>query len=87
MNDHIGKHFVEHVRKEAAEILKPFGKSLNTGEFKITTTLNYEMQKAAENAENPQWNNFPASMKESQIGLISVEKWYRKGKSNDWRKS
>lgn len=73
MNEHLGKHFVEHVRKEAAEILKPFGKSLNTGEFKITTTLNYEMQKAAENAEKSQWNNFPASMKQSQIGLISIE--------------
>jgi penicillin-binding protein 1A len=31
------------------------------------------MQKAAENAEKSQWNNFPASMKQSQIGLISIE--------------
>jgi 1A family penicillin-binding protein len=73
MNDHLGKHFLENVRKEAAEILRPYGKSLNTEELKITTTLNYEMQKAAENAEKSQWNNFPASMKESQIGLISIE--------------
>jgi 1A family penicillin-binding protein len=73
MNDHLGKHFIEHVRKEAVDILKPYGKSLNTDEFKITTTLNYEMQKAAENAVKSQWNNFPNSMKESQVGLISVE--------------
>ena len=73
MNDHLGKHFIEYVRKEAADILKPFGKSLNYDELKITTTLNYEMQKAAENAEKSQWNNFPASMKEAQIGLISIE--------------
>src|SRR5664279_4362706 len=73
LNYHIGKHFIEHVRKEAVEILKPFGKSLNTDEMKITTTLNYEMQKTAESAEKSQWNNFPASMKESQLGLISIE--------------
>ena len=73
MNDHLGKHFIEQVRKEAVEILKPFGKSLNSDELKITTTLNYDMQKAAENAVKSQWNNFPVSMKESQIGLISIE--------------
>jgi penicillin-binding protein 1A len=73
MNDHLGKHFIEHVRKEAVEILKPFGKSLNTDELKIITTLNYDMQKAVENAVKSQWNNFPVSMKESQIGLISIE--------------
>lgn len=73
MNDHLGKQFIEHVRIEALEILKPYWKSLNTDELKITTTLNYEFQKAAENAVKAQWNNFPASMRESQIGLISVE--------------
>ncbi|MDR3611624.1 MAG: PBP1A family penicillin-binding protein [Ignavibacteriaceae bacterium] len=73
MNDHIGKYFIEHVRKEALDILKPYGKSLNVDELKITTTLNYEIQKAAENSVKAQWNNFPASMKESQLGLISVE--------------
>ena len=50
MNEHLGKSFIENVRKEAVDILKPYGKSLNTDELKITTTLNYEMQKAAENA-------------------------------------
>lgn len=73
MNDHLGKHFLENVRKEAVEILKQYGKSLNSDELKITTTLNYEVQKAAENAMKSQWNNFPNSMKESQIGLVSVE--------------
>jgi 1A family penicillin-binding protein len=73
LNDHLGKYFIENVRKEASEILKPYGKSLNTDEFRITTTLNYQMQKAAEDAVKLQWNNFPASMKESQIGLIGIE--------------
>jgi membrane peptidoglycan carboxypeptidase len=73
LNYHIGKSFIEHVRKEAVDILKPYGKSLNTDELKITTTLNYEMQKAAEDAVKNQWGNFPAGMKESQIGLVSLE--------------
>ncbi len=73
LNYHIGKHFIEHVRKEAVDILRPFGKSLNTDEMKIYTTLNYEMQKTAEDAVKTQWNNFPAGMKEAEIGLVSVE--------------
>ena len=73
LNYHIGKHFIEHVRKEAVEILRPYGKSLNTDEMKITTTLNYEMQKTAEDAVKLQWGNFPAGMKEAQIGLVTLE--------------
>jgi penicillin-binding protein 2D len=73
LNEHLGKYFIEHVRKEAVDILKAYGKSLNVDELKITTTLNYEIQKAAEDAVKSQWNNFPASMKESQVGLISIE--------------
>jgi membrane peptidoglycan carboxypeptidase len=73
LNYRIGKSFIEHVRKEAVEILKPYGKSLNTDEMKIYTTLNYEMQKTAEDAVKFQWDNFPAGMKEAQIGLVTVE--------------
>src|ERR1035437_7005441 len=73
LNYRIGKSFIEHVRKEAVEILKPYGKSLNTDEMKIYTTLNYEMQKTADDAVKTQWSNFPAGMKEAQIGLVTVE--------------
>ena len=73
LNAHIGKHFIEHVRKEALEILRPYGKHLNSDEIRITTTLNYEMQKSAEEAVKEQYNSFPGSMKSSQIGLVSLE--------------
>jgi len=73
LNDSFGKYFLESVRKEAVDILSPKGLSLNSDELKITTTLNYNMEKSAEDAVMTQWKNFPTSMKEAQIGLISVE--------------
>lgn len=73
LNPHIGKQFLEAVRKEAIEIMYPYGKHLNTDELVITTTLNFDMQKAAEDAVQTQWNNFPSSMKSAQIGLVTVE--------------
>jgi membrane peptidoglycan carboxypeptidase len=72
LNDHIGKTFIEHVRKEALDILHN-QYSLNRDELKITTTLHYEVQKAAEQSIAAQWNNIPGSIKEAQIGLISIE--------------
>jgi len=69
----IGRHFTEHIRKEAASILNKKGISLNKDQIKITTTLDFKIQEAAEKAVEDQWNNFPASMKQSQIGLVSVE--------------
>ena len=73
LNPHVGKQFLESVRKEAIEILYPYGKHLNTDELIITTTLNFDMQKAAEDAVQSQWNNFPASMKSAQVGLVTIE--------------
>jgi membrane peptidoglycan carboxypeptidase len=73
LNPHIGKQFMESVRKEAIEILAPYGKHLNSDEMVITTTLNFDMQKAAEEAVQSQWNNFPSSMRSAQIGLITIE--------------
>lgn len=72
-NAHIGRHFLEHIRKELQPILKSKGLSLNKDQLRIVTTLDYEMQKAAENAVEKQWENFPQSMKSAQAGLVSVE--------------
>lgn len=68
-----GRHFLEHIRKEASEILKEKKLSLNKDQLKITTTLDYEIQTAAENAIREQWSRFPKSMKEAEAALISVE--------------
>lgn len=73
LNAHIGKHFMEHVRKEALEIVRPFGLSLSKDQLKITTTLHCEIQKAAEEAIKYQWSGLPAYMKEAETGLIAIE--------------
>ena len=73
MNNSIGKFFMEYVRREAVDILNRKGIYLDKDELKITTTLNFEMQEAAEDAVNSQWNKFPKTMKSAQIGLVSVQ--------------
>ena len=73
IDDAFGKFFLEYVRKEAVDILNKKGIYLDKDELKITTTLNFVMQKAAEEAINSQWNQFSKSMKSAQIGLISVQ--------------
>ena len=73
MDDSFGKFFLENVRREADAILNRKGINLDKDELKITTTLNYQMQKAAEAAVIKQWSRFPKSMKDAQIGLISVQ--------------
>lgn len=73
MNENIAGHFIEYVRIEASKILSQLGLSLNKDELKITTTLNYDFQKAAEDAVEWQWKQFPEKMKSAQIGLVSVE--------------
>jgi 1A family penicillin-binding protein len=73
MHDGVGKFFLEQVRREAVEILKPKGIYLDHSELKITTTMNLDIQKAAEDAVDAQWKQFPNSMKDAQVGLISVE--------------
>ncbi|MGE5430782.1 MAG: transglycosylase domain-containing protein [Syntrophomonadaceae bacterium] len=73
MNQGLGRHFLEHVRKEALEILNSRGISLSRDQLKITTTLDFDVQKAAEDAVNWQYDRFPGSMKQAQVGLVSVE--------------
>jgi membrane peptidoglycan carboxypeptidase len=75
LHNDLGRHFLEQVRKETIDILKSvhYNGSLSNSKLKVTTTLNYEIQQAAEDAVKEQWNNFPASMKDAQAGLVSVE--------------
>ena len=73
LQDHIGGYFLEQVRRDATEILNQRGIYLDKDQLKITTTLNPVMQKAAEDAIQEQWNNFPESMKNAEVGLVSVE--------------
>ena len=73
LHQDIAGHFLEQVRKDAIEILKSTGKQLSLDQLKITTTLNYDLQKSAADAVNSQWEKFPKQMKEAQIGLISIE--------------
>ncbi|MEI7811451.1 MAG: transglycosylase domain-containing protein [Ignavibacteria bacterium] len=68
-----GRHFLEHIRKESAEILESKGLSLNKDQLKIITTLNFEIQKAAEESVLNQWQQFSPNMQQAQIGLISAE--------------
>jgi membrane peptidoglycan carboxypeptidase len=69
----MGKYYLEQVRKEAVEILRPKGLYLDQNELKITTAMDFTVQKAADDAVNLQWNLFSNSMKAAQVGLISIE--------------
>lgn len=71
--ENFSRHFLEHVRKEAVNIVGKMGLTLSKDKLRITTTINYEMQKAANDAVDAQWKEVPQSMKDLQIGLISVE--------------
>lgn len=71
--ENVGRHFLEHVRKKAVNIVQKMGLTLSKDELRITTTINYEMQKAANDAVAAQWKDLPQSMQDLQIGLISVE--------------
>ena len=73
LNAGVGKYFMEYIRREAVDILNKRGIYLDKNELKITTTLNYDMEKSAEDAVDSQWKQFPNSMKDAQIGLVSVE--------------
>lgn len=73
LHENIGGHFLEHVRKEAVNIVQKMGLALSKDELKITTTLNHEMQKAAKDAVDSQFKELPQSMRDLQIGLVSVE--------------
>jgi penicillin-binding protein 1A len=71
--ENFGRHFLEHVGKEAVNIVQKMGLTLSKDELRITTTLNYDMQKAANDAVTALWKELPQSMQDLQIGLISVE--------------
>ena len=73
LHDGVGKFFLEEVRREAVDILKSKGIYLDSDELKITTTIDFNAQVAADDAVKSQWNLFPKYMKEAQIGLVSVE--------------
>lgn len=73
LHENLARHFLEHVRREAVNIVQKLGLTLSKDELRITTTLNYDMQKAANDAVIAQWNMLPQSMQDLQIGLISVE--------------
>ncbi len=71
----IGRAFIEHVRHEAAGILKALGRDLNTDQLSIITTLESDVQRAAETAVSQQFALFPAGMKDVQAALVTVEPW------------
>jgi penicillin-binding protein 1A len=73
LHEHLGRHFLEQVHRDAIAILNQRGIYLNKDQLKIITTLDLVIQKAAEDAVKTQWNNFPNSMKEAQVGLVAVE--------------
>ncbi len=73
LREDVGRHFLEHVRKTAVNIVQKMGLTLSKDELRITTTLNYEMQKAAEDAVSSQFSSLPKSMEELQVGLVSIE--------------
>ena len=71
--DNFGRHFLEHVRKDAIKIVQKMGLTLSKDELTITTTLNSEMQRAANDAVASQWKDIPKALLDMQVGLISVE--------------
>ena len=73
LREHMGYAFLETIKREVNDILKKQGRSLNSDKYKITVTLDYDMQKAAEQVIKKQWQELPKSMQNAQIGLISVE--------------
>jgi membrane peptidoglycan carboxypeptidase len=68
----LGQCFIEHIRQTAGSQLKGYGKSFNDGLI-IISTLQSQLQQAAEYTVKANWLKFPSSMKSAQIGLISVD--------------
>lgn len=73
LREHMGYAFLETVKREANDVLRKQGKTLNGDIYKITVSLDYDMQRAAEQVIKKQWQELPKSMQNAQIGLISVE--------------
>jgi len=66
-------HFLEHIRKEAVNIISQKGLKLSEDQLKITTTLDYSLQEIAEKNIKNQWDAFNTSQKDLQLGVISIE--------------
>jgi 1A family penicillin-binding protein len=73
LRDHIGTYFLEYIRRNLDESLNKYGKYLEKDQIEINTSLDTRIQKAAENAVNYQYSQFPKNMKDVQIGLICIE--------------
>jgi membrane peptidoglycan carboxypeptidase len=70
LRQNTGRHFLEHVRKEAMQIVGNLGMRLSEDQIKINTTLDYKLQESVETYIKEQWSYMP---KDVQVGLISVE--------------
>ncbi|HNX01409.1 MAG TPA: transglycosylase domain-containing protein, partial [Candidatus Cloacimonadota bacterium] len=68
----IGQGFIEYLRRNTGAQLKSYGKTFNDG-CTIISTLQSELQQAAEYTVKTNWQKFPPVMKTAQIGLISVD--------------
>lgn len=73
LREHMAYSFLETIKREANDVLKKQGKSLTSDKYKITVSLDYDMQRAVEQVVKKQWQELPKSMQNAQIGLISVE--------------
>ena len=73
LRDNRGRHAVEFIRREAADILASMGRSLQSEDYRITSTIDFMAQQAAERALAAQWDKFPKAMREAQAGIASVE--------------
>ncbi len=68
----IGQSFIEYLRQTSGSQLKSLGKSFNDG-LVIISSLQSQLQQAAEYTVNANWSKFPPAMKTAQIGLISID--------------
>lgn len=68
-----GLHFVELVRKKTIDLLKLQNKTIESGPYKIYTTLNAKIQRAAEKSINSKINELSKTNKDLQTALVSLE--------------
>ena len=73
LREHIGAYYIEHIRRNLNESLNKYGKYLEKDQIVIEASIDSRIQKAAENAVNYQYSQFPKNMKDVQIGLICIE--------------
>ncbi|MDX9978338.1 MAG: PBP1A family penicillin-binding protein [Candidatus Cloacimonadales bacterium] len=73
MREKTNGFFLEYVRLQANQILKSYGKNLSSDIFIIETTLDSRVQRAAGNAMRAYWKEYPKSMQDAELGLISLD--------------